>query len=99
MTDITRNYYRGNPESINAGRQNQHNAARQRQRILEIAIQRGGYGVTCDEAECVLSMAHQSCSARFSELKRDGLLVPGLFTRQTRSGSNARVMFASEVLK
>jgi hypothetical protein len=99
MTDITRNYHRGNPQSIAAAQNNQGNAARQRQRILAIAAQRGGQGITCDEAEHLLNLPHQSCSARFSELKRDGLLLPTLFTRQTRNGSNARVMFIAELVR
>lgn len=99
MTDITRNYHRGNPQSIAAGQNNQGNAARQRQRILAVAVQRGGQGITCDEAEHLLNLPHQSCSARFSELKRDGLLLPTLFTRQTRNGSSARVMFVASLVR
>lgn len=44
---------------------------------------------TCDEAEVHLGMNHQTCSARFSELKRDGLIEPTV-KRRTRTGCLAQ---------
>ncbi len=44
---------------------------------------------TCDEVELALGMNHQTCSARFSELKRDGLIEPTV-KRKTRSGCLAQ---------
>ena len=47
-------------------------------------------------ARQVLDMPHQSCSAHFSELKRDEMFIPSNITRPTRHGGNARVMLLSE---
>ena len=91
-TDITQNYHRGNPESRAAKQLSRHNAERDRARILRLAGVRGAAGLTCDEAERLLGLSHQTCSARFSELKRDKLLVPTQLRRPTRSGAQARVM-------
>jgi predicted transcriptional regulator len=66
-------------------------AVQQRNQITDVAKQRSD-GITCDEAEQLLGMLHQSCSARFNELERDGILIPSETTRRTRSGSSARVM-------
>jgi len=44
---------------------------------------------TCDEAEQQLGMSHQTCSARFSELKRDGKIIPTV-KRPTRGGCDAQ---------
>lgn len=43
---------------------------------------------TCDEAEAILVISHQTCSARFSDLKRAGLIEPTV-RRKTRSGCTA----------
>jgi hypothetical protein len=92
MTRDTLNYHRGNPESRAAKELSRRNAERDRTRILRLAGIRGGVGVTCDEVERLLGLSHQTCSARFSELKRDKLLVPTQLRRPTRSGAQARVM-------
>jgi len=92
MTDITQNHHRGNPESVAAKKISRFNAERDRTRILRLVGIRGDEGLTCDEAERLLSLSHQTCSARFSELKRDKLLVPTGNLRPTRSGAKARVM-------
>ncbi|MBM4093840.1 MAG: hypothetical protein FJ276_31210 [Planctomycetes bacterium] len=44
---------------------------------------------TCDEAEVALDLPHQTCSARFSELKRRKWIVPTT-KRPTRTGCLAR---------
>lgn len=90
--DITRNYHGGNEESKAAKELSKLTAYADRRRILALAAIRGVYGVTCDEAERLLSLPHQTCSARFSELKRDGDLVPTEITRPTRHKAQARVM-------
>lgn len=51
---------------------------------------------TCDEAEVALHLTHQAASARFSELKRDAVIVPVFVAderafRLTRSGKKAGV--------
>lgn len=93
--DITRNFHGGNAESIAAKELSRHRAGVDRMRILALARSRGARGITCDEAEQVLGLPHQTCSARFSELKRDGMLVPTELTRETRRRSPARVMIVS----
>jgi len=44
---------------------------------------------TCDEAETALGMNHQTCSARFSELKLAGAIV-STSKRPTRTGCMAK---------
>jgi len=90
--DITDNYHGGNPESIEAKELSRKNAERDRLRIMRLAGLRGPRGLTCDEAEVLLALSHQTCSARFSELKRDRLLLATRLTRPTRQEAQARVM-------
>jgi|KBSMisStandDraft_5_1062788.scaffolds.fasta_scaffold70174_3 hypothetical protein len=95
--DITSNYHRGNSESLSAKELSRKNAKRDRQRIVALAGRYGQYGLICDEAERLLGLSHQTCSARFSELKRDGVLLPTNRTRKTRQNAAARVMVLSEM--
>lgn len=52
---------------------------------------------TCDETEIALHLSHQAASARFSELKRDGLITAVIsqsgerISRTTRNGRQAGV--------
>lgn len=48
-------------------------------------------GSTCDEAEAMLGMSHQTCSARFNGLARAGRIVAAGYKRPTRSGRGAQV--------
>jgi hypothetical protein len=52
-------------------------------------------GLICEEAERLLGMRHQTCSARFSEMKRDGLLVVTGERRKTSTGCRADVLALS----
>jgi predicted ArsR family transcriptional regulator len=61
---------------------------RDRARILEYLA--GVTDATCDEAEAALGMNHQTCSARFSELKREGILCATGRRRPTRHGCLAQ---------
>lgn len=63
------------------------------------------WGATCEETERRLGLSHQTCSARFTELKRLGLISPlerspegggGLTRRRNRSGRWATVYVAVE---
>ncbi len=54
-----------------------------------IAFLRRVPDATCDEVEVALSMKHQTCSARFSDLKKGTLLLPTQ-RRPTRSGCMAQ---------
>ena len=51
----------------------------------------GAFGATCDEAERILKLKHQTCSARFNEGHRKGLLVRTDRKRPTESGRDAFV--------
>lgn len=79
-TDICANRHGGNAESVAAN--NGTNKKRDFYIILNrLAVLDG----TCDEVERELGMSHQTCSARFADLKRDGLIEPTT-RRKTRSG-------------
>jgi predicted transcriptional regulator len=53
-------------------------------------------GHTCDEIEELLSMRHQTASARIRELELMGSIIKTERKRPTRSGRNARVYIAKE---
>lgn len=55
------------------------------------AVHRAEYGLTCDEAEILLRMPHQSASARLRELVLQGHLVVTPERRRTRRGRFAHV--------
>lgn len=60
------------------------------------AIEQSALGLTCDEAEALLSLSHQTCSARFRELKIKGRIVnKDDESRKTRSGRRALVWRAA----
>lgn len=81
----------GNAQS-NAARQAVHVKAL-RARVLNAIIAKGKNGMTCDEAEVELDMSHQTCSARFTELKRDKYIAQA-GKRPTRTGCQAAVYVA-----
>jgi len=60
-----------------------------RYKVLSTIKARGN--ATCDEIESLLDLSHQSCSARVTELKRDGLIEDTGEKRLTRQGRKARV--------
>ena len=80
-TDICANRHGGNAESVAANKAT--NKERDAKRILALFEWHGH--ATCDEAEIQLGMSHQTCSARFADLKRAGLIEPTT-RRKTRSG-------------
>ena len=47
------------------------------------------WGTTCDGAEIVLSLTHQTCSARFTALSKRGEIVDSGERKSTRSGRKA----------
>lgn len=87
--DITANFHHGAPESVAANPSESHKLRLQAQ-ILD-AIRDSPDGMTCDELEQRLDLPHQTCSARCSELKRDGRVIKS-GTRKTRTGSSAAVL-------
>ena len=52
-------------------------------------------GMTCDEAEELTGLRHQTCSARVRELVLKGFIVDSGNRRKTRSGRGARVYVAT----
>jgi predicted transcriptional regulator len=88
--DICSNNHGGNVQSLEAH-------ASVDAASLRIAIwkhlQKVG-ATTCDQVEKDLGLSHQTCSARFSELKRDGWIFPTGKTKPTRSGRQAMTFVA-----
>ena len=87
--DITRNYHRGNPQSTEANKATRK--SQDRARIIEFLHGRGDYGATSYEARIALGMRHQTCSARFSDLKRAVAIIETGVLRPTDTGSKAAV--------
>lgn len=93
--DICRNYHGGEPFSEAANDSVTPSKAVQRERIMHHLTQ--VRDATSDECELALGMPHQTASARFSELKRDGRIVAVFdkagqrVSRPTRHGRPAGV--------
>lgn len=88
INDICQNRHGGNPESVKANRKARKGADRVKKLIL--AALAGTGGSSCEGVESLTGLSHQTCSARISELKRDGRIVK-CGTTKTRSGSTAAV--------
>ena len=87
--DPTRNYHGNHPNSNEAHNRTRHNKPRDYARIINLLADHRA-GLTCDEAEVMLGMLHQTCSARFTEMKALGWIVWS-GKRATRTGSPADV--------
>lgn len=74
---------------------NKPNAQAQRRMIAEYVSSQGVYGSTCDQAEVALTMIHQTASARITEMKKSGQLIPSGEVRPTRTGCKAVVFIAA----
>ena len=61
-------YVSGSETSLDAANAIESKINRLCQMVLD-AIQASPFGLTCEEAELTLSLSHQTCSARFSDLK------------------------------
>lgn len=92
--DITRNYHQENIFSVMAHKSIIGNKAILRAKIIDYVKTRGYIGATSDEVEAALSLPHQTVSARITEAKADGTLLPNGMKRKTRSGRNAAVLIA-----
>ena len=88
--DVCENNHKGNPESVAAHKGTDKN--RDQARVLASIAGAGPQGRTCDEVEALLSMSHQTASARCSDLKKQGLVQVSAARRKTRSGSSAAVL-------
>jgi hypothetical protein len=85
LFDICARYHRGNDCSERAGLATEKSL--DRARILSYL--QTVTDATCDEVEIALGMNHQTCSARFSELKMTGRIVKTT-RRPTRTGCLAQ---------
>lgn len=88
LFDICSNRHVNNPNSVQANKIARKGKIGTREVILrELRMLRQ---LTCEEIEAVTGISHQSCSARLSELRREGKIkIVG--ERKTRSGSPASV--------
>ncbi len=75
---------------------NKSKAPVQRAAIVNYIRSQGVHGATCDEAEVVLNLPHQTCSARFTDLKDEKKIVPSGEVRMTRTNSRAMVLVTPE---
>lgn len=60
-------------------------------KIWQRVCDAGPHGLTCDEAEFVLAMKHQTVSSAFTRLREGGWIYDTGRRRKTRSGRNAAV--------
>ncbi len=91
LFDICRRKHGGNAQSEGANMSVSSSKHVQRSQILGEIQARGG--ATCDELEQALALSHQTCSARCSELLKEGA-VKRIGVRMTRSGRNAAILGA-----
>lgn len=87
LDDICYNRHKGNPNSVKANQIAKKYKLGARQRIIECLE---NHEMTCEELEAFTGLSHQTCSARCSDLKRDGRIIE-TGKRLTRSGSPASV--------
>lgn len=71
--DICSNRHGGNPESVAAHKTVVPSKQKQLAVVLQ-ALKELGEG-TCEQVEIKTGMKHQTCSARFADAKREGLIV------------------------
>lgn len=95
--DITRHKHRDNQESREAYESLQPEVLNNmRLRVYNVVRARGLEGATTYEITEATGMRHQTVSARASELRKTGYLVPTKARRPTSSGRPARVLIAYE---
>lgn len=98
MADITRNKHGGNRESEEAHLSVKEHVGQIRLLVVRYVYRQKAHGATCDEIERMLGLSHQTASARVTEAKARGEIVPNGERRPTRSGRNAAVYIDPEVL-
>ena len=89
--DICAGNHGGDDNSVAANAR----TGKQRDRTLILTYLTMVADATCDEVELALGMNHQTCSARFSELKRDRL-VEATVKRPTRTSCKAQAWKLAE---
>jgi predicted ArsR family transcriptional regulator len=88
LFDICASKHKGNPMSVRANKIASKGKATNRQSIMDQLEFIGPR--TCQELEDSLKLSHQTCSARLSELRREGK-IKIIGERKTRSGSPSSV--------
>lgn len=88
IDDTTSNYHGGDPYSRRANRRT--DKSRDIQRLYRLLYERYPGGLTSDEAEVITGMVHQTCSARFTDMKRYAW-IEQCGSRPTRTGNVAGV--------
>lgn len=88
--DITANFHKGARTSVLAHASTSDSTREaMRLRIVDFIASCGARGATCDEVEAHFGFAHQSCSARMTELKKEGRIKDAGVDRKTRMGRYA----------
>lgn len=94
--DITFFRHKGNKFSSEANKSIKNDKSRIRHMVLSAIKNTGPSGLTSEECEQRLGVAHTTVSARISELKALGLIKDSGYRRKTRSGRNASVVVSRE---
>lgn len=89
-------HVKGSDTSKEAAESVVSSAAAMRLKVKAYVGRHGTTGATCDEAECALSMRHQTASARLRELELATEIIKLDDKRKTRSGRNAHVYVLPE---
>lgn len=92
-TDITHNKHKGSPESVAAYERlkSSDQLTFQRWAVLRVLAEAQNDGLTAAEAVVATGIGYTSVSARFSELKKLGLICRNAKRRPTKSGFTAAV--------
>jgi hypothetical protein len=96
LFDITRNKHGGEQYSVAANADAAPTKAKLRALVYAYIYAQGVRGATADEAAEALGLTSQTCSPRFTELKKDMVIIHAGCSRSTRSGSQAGVYVAAE---
>lgn len=75
MKDICKSRHRGNTESDAAFDKTKDAIPHQRQKVFDAIQKRPKLGFTCKELAEMWGVGMNAISGRFSELKRDGMIV------------------------
>ncbi len=95
IKDITHRYHQGDIFSDLAHKTLIGSKAAIRAKVISYVRDQGWSGATSDEIEQATGLSHQTVSARVTEAKADGTLIP-IGKRKTRSGRNAAVLVVKE---
>jgi hypothetical protein len=89
IPDICRVKHGRNPESEGANARVHKTKSQLRDFVYKWFMMNAFYGATCEEASNAIGMRYTTASARISELKADGWLIPTGAKRKTTTGSSA----------